>query len=202
MASNIVCGFRRSRASVPRDVRPVFRRTPGRVGRGRESFEDQAAAGQRCFARGGVASFRARPRCLRYGLAVEDDAVAVVNESIEDRIGDRAIAEVSVPLIDRQLTGHERGATIVAIVENFRQVADRLLAQRREAEVIDQRQVGIGELSIQCRTFLHRLVAGPAYSGIGGRLRPRSAHGRTIDYKPALRGYPCGDSLGSKVGVN
>jgi hypothetical protein len=35
-------------------------------------------------------------------LTLEDDAVAVVNESIEDGVSDGPIAEVGVPLIHRQ----------------------------------------------------------------------------------------------------
>jgi hypothetical protein len=36
-------------------------------------------------------------------LTLEDDAVAVVNESIEDGVSDGPIAEVGMPLIHRQL---------------------------------------------------------------------------------------------------
>lgn len=48
-------------------------------------------------------------------LALQDQAITVVNEAIEDRIGDGAITEVSVPPIDRQLAGDQGRAAIIAI---------------------------------------------------------------------------------------
>ena len=41
-------------------------------------------------------------------LAFKDQSIAVVHDSIEDGVGNGAITEVSVPLIDRQLARDER----------------------------------------------------------------------------------------------
>ena len=51
----------------------------------------------------GEALLSAEPRCLR--VALEHEAVAVMHEPIEHGVGDGAIAEVGVPLTQRQLAG-------------------------------------------------------------------------------------------------
>ena len=47
-------------------------------------------------------------RWLAQGLAVERKAVCSVYESVEDGIGDGRIDDHLVPVIDRELTGHDR----------------------------------------------------------------------------------------------
>jgi hypothetical protein len=42
-----------------------------------------------------------------------------VDESIEDRVRDRAVAEIGVPLVDRELTGNERRAPVISIIEDL-----------------------------------------------------------------------------------
>ena len=44
---------------------------------------------------------------LTHRIALEHEAVAVMHEPIEDGVGDGAIVEVGVPLIQRQLAGNE-----------------------------------------------------------------------------------------------
>ena len=66
-----------------------------------------------------------------HGLAFKDQSIAVVHDSIEDRVGNGAITQVGVPLIDRKLARDERGASIVAIIEDLKQIAHGLVAQRR-----------------------------------------------------------------------
>ena len=51
----------------------------------------------------GEALLSAEPRCLR--VALEHEAIAVMHEPIEHGVGDGAIAEVGVPLTQRQLAG-------------------------------------------------------------------------------------------------
>ena len=45
--------------------------------------------------------------------------MGVVHEPIKDGIGNGAIAEVAVPLVERQLAGDERCGAIVSIVEDL-----------------------------------------------------------------------------------
>lgn len=87
---------------------------------------------------------------LTHRATLEREAVAVVHESIEDGIGERGFVDIGVPLLDRQLTGDERGLLVVTIVEDFEQVAFVLIAERREPEVVDVEQVNLGQLAQEC----------------------------------------------------
>ena len=71
-------------------------------------------------------------------VGLEHDAIAVVHEPIEDGVGDGAIPEIGMPLVHGELTGHDGGASVVAIIEDLEQIAHRFIAERREAEVIDE----------------------------------------------------------------
>lgn len=50
-----------------------------------------------------------RGQSLAHGVALEGEPVGVVNQTIEDGVGERWIAEVGVPVLDTQLTGDQRG---------------------------------------------------------------------------------------------
>ncbi len=50
----------------------------------------------------------------------------VVHEPIEDGVGDGRIGDRLVPVIDRQLAGHDRRAAIVPILDNLKDVATLL----------------------------------------------------------------------------
>ncbi len=82
-----------------------------------------------------------------------------MHESIEDGIGNGAIAEVGVPLIDGQLAGDESGTAVVAVIEDFEQVAYGFICQWGDAEVVDRDQVCFGELAIERGALLHGAVA-------------------------------------------
>jgi hypothetical protein len=67
---------------------------------------------------------------LTHTLALEGQPVRVVHEPIEDRVGDGRIGDCLVPVIDRQLAGHNRRAAIVPILDNLKDVATLLGRQR------------------------------------------------------------------------
>jgi hypothetical protein len=49
--------------------------------------------------------------------------VGVVDEAVEDGVGEGGVAEDVVPVVEGELAGDERGAFAVAIVEHFEEVA-------------------------------------------------------------------------------
>ena len=51
--------------------------------------------------------------------AFEIESITVMDESIKDRIGERGVGEVEMPLIDGELAGDDRGFFIIAVVEDF-----------------------------------------------------------------------------------
>ena len=50
-----------------------------------------------------------------------------------------------MPVLDRQLTGHQRGPAIMAIFDDLQQVTTIFLTERRQAPVIQNEQVGLGQ---------------------------------------------------------
>ena len=77
--------------------------------------------------------FRRIPAQSRYVMALyvrlpailaHLDAVGVVNEPVEDAVGQRGIAYLFVPARYRQLRGKDRGAHLVAVLADLREVAN------------------------------------------------------------------------------
>lgn len=69
----------------------------------------------------------------------------LVDESIEDRVGQSGIGHGFVPVLEGQLTGDERGGLAVAVFEHLEQVSALTVLGRSEAEVVDDEQGGTGE---------------------------------------------------------
>ncbi len=75
--------------------------------------------------------------------------MGVVEDAVEDGVGDRLIGEVLVPLLGRQLAGHDRRSLAVAVLEDLEQVTAFLVAGRAEAPVVDHEHVDARELDEQ-----------------------------------------------------
>src|SRR5580658_6925165 len=84
---------------------------------------------------------------LPHRLTFEGKPVAVVDQPVEDRIRDGRILKVSVPLLNGQLACDQRRLAVVAIVEDLEQVATDRIGQWRETEVVDDDEIGLGELA-------------------------------------------------------
>ncbi len=65
-----------------------------------------------------------------HGLTLEFDLVGVVDHSIKDRIGQRRIVEILVPLADRQLTHDKSRAVPVPVIEDLQEIAAAFGTQR------------------------------------------------------------------------
>lgn len=63
--------------------------------------------------------------------------MAVVDEPIEDGIGERGFVDVGVPLVEGKLTGGQRGFLVVTILQDFQQIAFGLIGEWGQAEVRD-----------------------------------------------------------------
>ena len=51
-----------------------------------------------------------------HGVSFEFEFVGVVDESVENSIGDSSVAECSVPLVERELAGDEGSASVVTVI--------------------------------------------------------------------------------------
>jgi len=77
-----------------------------------------------------LVSISSRRTLLSQAFAGEVDPVGVVDYSIEDRIGECRDADHIVPAVDRDLAGDHERAGVVAILDDFEQIA-RLIGVER-----------------------------------------------------------------------
>ena len=63
--------------------------------------------------------------------------MGVMHEPIENRITKRGVADQVVPVIDRDLAGHQGRATARAVLHDLEEIAPFAIPQRREAPVIE-----------------------------------------------------------------
>jgi hypothetical protein len=54
-----------------------------------------------------------------------------MHEAVEDRVGQRGIPQGLMPVLDRSLTGHQRGPAIMAVCDNLQQVATVFIIEWR-----------------------------------------------------------------------
>ena len=54
-----------------------------------------------------------------HGLSFERDLIGVVHEPVKNGVRQRRLADRRVPVVDRELTGHEGGPMPVPIIEQF-----------------------------------------------------------------------------------
>jgi len=69
--------------------------------------------------------------------------MCVVDDSVEDGVGDGWFADHVVPLSDGQLGGDERGFSPVALLKDFQQIEALLIAVG--APIVDNQQLDTGE---------------------------------------------------------
>jgi len=100
-------------------------------------------------ARGGDVKSVALGGDLSHAFSFQDEAVGVVDEAVEDGVGQRRIADDVVPVFDRNLAGDDGGRAAVAIVDDFEQVAALLGGQRSEPPIIEDEQFDAGDAGEQ-----------------------------------------------------
>ena len=70
-------------------------------------------------------------------MAAKLDAVGVVDEPVQDGVGDCGIAERLVPLLDRQLAGDDGRAALGAVLDDLEQVGRLPAGERLHGEVVE-----------------------------------------------------------------
>src|ERR1019366_1065966 len=78
---------------------------------------------------------------LAHGLATPFDAVGILNQTVQDAIGDGGIADLLVPARDRQLGSKDGGTGLIAIIADLPDFAALVFIQRRHGPVIDHQNV-------------------------------------------------------------
>ena len=140
--------FRSCEATVPAHVRPVFRAMGGQCSGPWEASDGDRLRVVGCslvcwfgfvlfgdpflvFFGGLVVRFFA------HGFAGQLDQFSVVDEAVEDGVGESRIFELAVPEFNRQLAGDDHAAALVAVFEQFEQQRLMRLAHRHQAEVVE-----------------------------------------------------------------
>ena len=71
--------------------------------------------------------------------------MGVVNDAIEDGIGQRRIADDLVPTVDRHLAGDHDGTGVISVLDDLQQIAALLGVQRLGAPIVEHQQIDAGE---------------------------------------------------------
>src|SRR3972149_3217780 len=93
----------------------------------------------------GLVAVRLRLFLSPHRGAFQDKAMGLVDQAVENRIGKGGVADAVVPVFKGELTGHEGGAAAVAVFEDFEQVAAFAVREGREAPIVENEEVGLGE---------------------------------------------------------
>jgi hypothetical protein len=70
--------------------------------------------------------------------------VGVVDEAVEDGIGDSGLAERAVPVADRELAGDDGGAELVAVLDDLEQIGGLFGCERSQRQVVDDENRDLG----------------------------------------------------------
>ena len=75
-----------------------------------------------------------------HGFSLEGNLVRVVDEAVEDGVGQGGVANDLVPVVDGNLAGDEGGASVVAVFNDLEEVASLFVRQARLPPVIQDRK--------------------------------------------------------------
>src|SRR6266567_5772405 len=82
---------------------------------------------------------------LAHAVSLELEAVCVVNEAVENGVRDGGISDDLVPVIDRHLAGDDGRSALMAVVDDFEEIAPLLAGERGEAPVVEDEQIDAGQ---------------------------------------------------------
>ena len=135
----MVCGFRGLRPGIPIERDHAFQSKAA-------TCSDEGGRG--VVAGMGVGSdfhgcvkFGALRGDLSHAVSMECEAVSVVDEAVEDGVGDGRIGDDIVPIFDRHLAGDDGRSALVAIIDDFEEIATLLAGERREAPIVKDEQI-------------------------------------------------------------
>ena len=89
----------------------------------------------------GCVKFGALRSDLSHAVSIECEAVSVVDEPVEDGVSDSRIGDDVVPIFDRHLAGDDGRSTLVAIIDDFEEIAPLLAGERRETPIVKDEQI-------------------------------------------------------------
>ena len=81
---------------------------------------------------------------LAQRLAIEFEAVGVVDDTVEDGIGEGWLADHLVPAGDGQLAGDQSGGGAMAVLDDLQHVAALIGIEPLRSPIVEDQQLGPG----------------------------------------------------------
>src|ERR1700733_3179124 len=78
---------------------------------------------------------------LAQALAGQFDAIGVMNDAVEDGVSERGYPDQIVPAVDGNLAGDDERAFVVAILDDFQQIARLIGRERFGSPVVQDEQL-------------------------------------------------------------
>ena len=104
---------------------------------------------------------------LTHGLTLQFDAMCIVDEPVEDGIGDSGVGDGFVPGGHRELTGDDGGACAVAVVEDLQELVVLAILDLGHTPVVDEEESSLGDFLKQAREAAVCLGQGEAAEEFG-----------------------------------
>ena len=73
---------------------------------------------------------------LSHAVSPEVEAVCVVDETVENGVGDGGVGDDLMPVIDRNLACDDGGATLMPVVDDLEEIAALVGGERSQSPVI------------------------------------------------------------------
>lgn len=79
---------------------------------------------------------------LAQGFAIEVEVVRLMDQAVEDGIGQGRVADGGMPVRHGQLAGDDGRAAAMAVIDDFQQVAATLIGERCQSPIINDQHLG------------------------------------------------------------
>ena len=79
-----------------------------------------------------------------HGVSFEGDRVGVVDEPVENGVGESRFSDTLVPEVDRILAGDQGGAGLPAVFEDFEEIVSLVLGQRQKTQIVQNQKIHLG----------------------------------------------------------
>ncbi len=109
-----------------------------------------------------------------HGLSFKVDLIGVMDKPVEDGLSQGRVANSLMPVRDRQLTGDESRADVIAVFKYFQQIMSTLVVKWLKTPIIDDEELCSGQggehCSVPTTCSYHRAKSGCSLIGIACRL--------------------------------
>ena len=82
---------------------------------------------------------------LAHAVSLECEAVSVVNEAVEDGVGDGGIGDDLVPVVDRHLAGDDGRTALMAVIDHFEEIATLIAGEGSKPPIVEYEKIDTRE---------------------------------------------------------